>query len=350
MRLRPSKTLIFALTGLIIFLIYFMLVNPLNVLNHIRRLNLAVYAIAVAIDYLGLLAFGVSWYILLRGVEVDVSLKDVIGATLFSLFMLAIFPIPMGSELIRMHYIKDKKNSSSGKAVATVLVHRIMYNLAFMLMITLAVFIVKVVYGYKFPVQSRILLLLMGFAGCCIAVFAFALNANTLKKIYNRYSDKIQAYINKYLMDYAKALNLNDINTVLEEIEATMRELQERKLHIAAAFAMTAFHWTTGAITAYLVARALNFYISFWLIVALYAVVEFIQEINIVIPGGVGIIESSLTMVFIAVGVPLPIAAAITILTRLATYWLEKLLCGLVSVYFGFRTLDLSGLGKSLEE
>jgi len=344
MKLRPSKTLIFALIGFTIFLIYLAAINPFSVLNHMKRLDLPLYILAVIIDLIGLIAFGASWYILLRGVDVNVRLRDVVGITLFSLFMIALFPVPMGSELIRMNYIRNEKNSSSGKAVATVLVHRIMYNVAFMVMITLAIFLLKVVYGIPLPIQSRVILLLMGFAGCVVVIFAVALNAGLLKRIYGKYSDRIQSYIDKYVAKYVETTDLTDVDGLLEEIDATMRELQRRKLCVAAAFGMIAFHWSTGALTAYLVARALDFQISFWLIVALYAVVEFIQEINIVIPGGIGVIESSLTMVLIAVGVPLPIAAAITILTRLATYWLEKLFCGVVTVYFGFRTLKMPSL------
>ena len=67
-----------------------------------------------------------------------------------------------------------------------------------------------------------------------------------------------------------------------------------------------------------------------------YAVIEFIQQLNILIPGGLGVIDASLTGAFVILGMPLSVASAISLLTRLATYWFELLLCGAVTFMFGY--------------
>ena len=100
---------------------------------------------------------------------------------------------------------------------------------------------------------------------------------------------------------------------------------------------LVGFHWSTGVITAYMVAVSLGYRISFWVIVLIYAVIEFIQQLNILIPSGLGVVDAGFTGAFVIVGVPLGAAAAISLLTRLATYWLELVLCGLVSFQFGYR-------------
>ena len=337
------KTLIFSTVGFIIFFSYILAINPFKVFTEIRKVDYALYALAVFVDLLGVIFFGLAWHILLRGIGVEIKVKESVGATLFSLFTVALIPIPMGSELIRIAYAKEKKNSNSGKALTTVLVHRIMYNLAFMLMITFAIFMVKVAYGYSLPVESRIILSLMGFAGGCIVAFMVALNAKLLRKLYKKYQNRIENYIKRYILKYASNLDINNFENVFDEIEETMTKLGKNKFRVALAFVMISFHWSTGALTTYIVAKALDYPLSFWLLVAIYAVIEFIQELNIVIPGSIGIIEPSLTMVLMAVGVPLHISAAITILTRLATYWIEKLFCGLVSIYYGFTRAGLIG-------
>ena len=104
-----------------------------------------------------------------------------------------------------------------------------------------------------------------------------------------------------------------------------------------------AFHWSTGALTAYLVSLSLGWRIDFWVVVLIYAMIEFIQQLNVFIPGGVGVIDASLTGAFVLLGVPLSHAAAISLLTRLATYWFEVLLCGVVSIHYGYRE-SLKGL------
>ena len=44
---------------------------------------------------------------------------------------------------------------------------------------------------------------------------------------------------------------------------------------------LVGFHWSTGAITAYMVAVSLEYRISFWVILLIYAVIEFIMQLNI---------------------------------------------------------------------
>lgn len=124
---------------------------------------------------------------------------------------------------------------------------------------------------------------------------------------------------------------------IIEEIGEAVEALKSRMKLNVVAFLMVAFQWSTGSITAYLVAISLGRRIDFWVIVVIYAVVEFIQQLNIVIPGGLGVIDAGLTGAFVLVGVPLSLASAISLLTRLATYWLKVVLCGFVSIHYGYR-------------
>ena len=66
-------------------------------------------------------------------------------------------------------------------------------------------------------------------------------------------------------------------------------------------------------------------------------VIEFIQQLNILIPSGLGVVDAGLTGAFVIVGVPLSLASAISLLTRLATYWFELVLCAVVSFRYGYR-------------
>ena len=40
---------------------------------------------------------------------------------------------------------------------------------------------------------------------------------------------------------------------------------------------------------------------------------------------------------FVLLGIPLSLASAIALLTRLATYWFELILCALVSLRYGYK-------------
>jgi uncharacterized protein (TIRG00374 family) len=81
----------------------------------------------------------------------------------------------------------------------------------------------------------------------------------------------------------------------------------------------------------------LGYRIDFWVIILIYAVIEFIQQLNILIPSGLGIVDAGLTGALLILGIPLSDASAISLLTRLATYWFELVLCGLVAINYGYK-------------
>jgi uncharacterized protein (TIRG00374 family) len=68
-------------------------------------------------------------------------------------------------------------------------------------------------------------------------------------------------------------------------------------------------------------------------------VIEFIQQLNFIIPSGLGIVDAGLAGALVVVGVHLDVASAISLLTRLATYWFELILCGFVTFQFGYRKM-----------
>jgi len=164
---------------------------------------------------------------------------------------------------------------------------------------------------------------------------AAILDRRLLRMIYRR----SPSWIRSRLFDrmYDQKLGLNSFDSVIDEIGKAVDALKSRMGLNFLAFLGIAFHWSTGSITAYLAALSLGCQINFWFIVVIYAIVEFIQQLNVVIPGGLGVLDAGLTGAFVLIGIPLSLASAISLLTRLATYWLEFVLAGFVSIYFGYK-------------
>jgi uncharacterized protein (TIRG00374 family) len=163
-------------------------------------------------------------------------------------------------------------------------------------------------------------------------VFGVIMRPSLLKWIYERSPDWIKEKIlDKFYGDERGFYVF--IDEMVESIEMLSKNLFSNLLSLV----MVAFHWSTGAITAYLVASSLGFQTSFWVIVLIYAVIEFIQQLNIMIPSGLGVVDAGLTGAFMLIGAPIEMASAISLLTRLATYWFELVLCGMVSFQFGYK-------------
>ena len=222
-----------------------------------------------------------------------------------------------------------------GKAVASVVVHKAMYNISFGVLIAFAAALLTTTYGVEIPIRSDLLWFVIIFAAGSSLVFSAILDTRLLRWMYERTPAPIRSRLSSRLDD--PRLGLAGVETVIDEIGEAVEALKSRMGLNAVAFLMVAFQWSTGSITAYLVSISLGHRIDPWIIVVVYAVVEFIQQLNFIIPGGLGIVDAGLTGAFVLTGVPLSMASAISLLTRLVTYWLEIVLAAVVSFHHGFK-------------
>lgn len=333
--LRNRRGLLLTSLGLVIFVAYLAYSNPFSVLMEVGRFDPWVFALAVLVNYAGLFFFSASWHLLLRVLGVGVGIWDSVQAMFVSLFVVWLVPIPVGTEIIRAYIVKDEENSDLGKAIASVVVHKAYYNIAFGFLIALAALMVTVFGGGSFPVRAELVLLVIVFAAGSSLVYGLFLNPSLLMAIYCRSPGWVRRNVFDRMVDSRR--REGGFPAVIEGIGSAVSSLMARPLNNFASMLMVAFHWSTGALTAYLVALSLGAPIDFWVIVLIYALIEFIQQLNVFIPSGLGIIDASLTGAFVLLGVPLSLASAISLLTRLATYWFELILCALVSFRFGYK-------------
>lgn len=322
------------LLGILLFTLYLLCTNPFSILLEAGRLNLPLFLLSIVINDLGLLLFALSWYLLLRGMSVRLSLFDSISATFVSLFVVWLMPIPIGSELIRAYLVRDREGSDLGKAMASVMIHKAMYNLSFGLLITIAA-LIEAARGVRIPIERGLLLFVILFGISTSLLFGLLLTPSLLRGLHQRLPNWVRSRLERSLND--PRLGAGGFKGLINGMEEAISTLRTKPLLNLLALLMVAFQWSTGSITTWLVARSLGCHIDFWIIVVLYAAVEFIQQLNIIIPGGLGIVDAGLTGSLFLVGLPLSLASAISLLTRLVTYWLELLLCAAVALHYGYR-------------
>ena len=332
---KKRRGLLFTSVGLIIFLAYLAYSDPFSVLMEVGRFDPWAFALAVLVNYLGLFFFSASWHLLLRALGVGVGLWESVQAMFVSLFVVWLVPIPVGTEIIRAYLVRDEENSDMGKAIASVVVHKAYYNIAFGFLIALAALMVTAFRGGSIPVRPELVAFVILFAAVSSVAYGLFLSPSLLMGVYERSPGWVRRNVLDRLVD--PSMRERGFPAVIDEIDSAVRTLTSRPLNNFASILMVAFHWSTGSLTAYMVSLSLGTPIDFWAIVLVYALVEFIQQLNIFIPGGLGIIDATLTGAFVILGAPLSVASAISLLTRLATYWFEVILCALVSFRYGYR-------------
>jgi uncharacterized protein (TIRG00374 family) len=340
--LKSRRWLLLTSIGLILFAAYLAYTNPFQVLMEVGRFDVWAFTLALGINYLGMFFLAASWYLVLRVLGVGVGLWEAVQAMFLSLFVVWLIPIPIGTEVIRAYMVKDKENSDLGKAITSVVVHKAYYNISFGLIIAFASLMVTIFWRGPMPISPGFIALVILFALSSSIIYGLFLSPITLLMLYRRSPDWLKRNLFDRLVDNSH--DEEGFPSVVRGIESAIGILKRNPLQNFFSILMVAFHWSTGAITAYLIALSLGWPIDFWVIVLIYALIEFIQQLNIFIPGGLGIIDASLTGAFVVLGVPLSMASAISLLTRLATYWLELVLAATVSFLYGYH----EGLGEYL--
>jgi len=332
---RDNWGLVFLAVGVALFVGYIVYSNPFAVLTEVGRFDPLMFLAAIGVNYIGLVFLSASWHILLKGLGFNNSLWESIQVSFVGLFVVWMLPFPSGFELVRAYLIRDKEGGNIGKAVSSVIVSKVYYFISFGLMISLAAIIVRFVNGSDIPIQAGFIWFAVLFALSNMIMFAVILTPRIMMWLYERSPEWLNSMIQKRI--YSARFGLNSFEQFVNEIQDSIKTLRKRPLENLFSLFLVGFHWSTGAITAYMVSISLNEPVNFWVIVLIYAVIEFIQQLNFLIPGGLGIVDAGLAGALVVVGVPLHVAGAISLLTRLATYWFELVLCGFVSLRFGYR-------------
>lgn len=329
-----KRALAFTIVGVVFFAAYLVWSNPLAAFAEVGAFNVPIYLAAVAIDFLGLLFWSTSWYLILRAMRVDIGLLTTTQLSFTSLFIGWLAPLPLMTEIVRAYLIKDRSTSNLGKGLSSVLVHRAYYNIAFGVIIGGTTFI-TLASGRQIPINPGVSWFLTVFALVSVAVFTVALNKRALTYVYTRSPQWVRRRVFDMYRD--PETGNNGFTHVIEDIADAVRALKaEMGLNIAA-FAMLVFHWSAGVLTTYLSAMALGVSLDISTAIFAYAVVEFLQQMNFFIPSGIGILDAGLAGALVLAGTPLSMAAAISLLTRLATYWLEIAVCTPVAIRFGYK-------------
>jgi len=325
--------------GILLFVFYLFLINPFAILFEISRINIIYYLIAVLVNQVGLILFAASWWLLLKILNLRINFFEGIQITYTSLFVGWIIPIPMNTEVIRAYLLNFKKRSNLGQAICSVVVHRALYNIAFGITIGGAAFVINFIEKDHLPIDPWLIIFAVLFAAVTSIFFTAILNSRALQFLYHYSPGWIKKYFfNKFIDNQQSELGFQGFVTNIEESINAMKTNFSLTL---LSFLLIFLHWIGGSITAYYSAKSLGVDFSLSVIILIYAVVEFIQQVNIFIPSGLGVIDAGLTGAFVLAGVPLQLAASISLLTRLATYWFEVVVCTPIAFRYGYKELLL---------
>jgi len=298
------------------------------------------FLIAIMFDIGFMVFYALAWYCLVRIILSNVKVSEAILVMMISWFGDMLIPAAfITGEAIRLAFLKRRYGVDLSKAAATVVVHRLLSTIAFVLFIFLGASYL-IINGYK--IIADVLLHAVFFALlaaslatlCTLVIFRI----EVFEKISIKMFDKaVKLLKRKHLERYRR-----HIEESLESFKLSLDMIKKKRLNVVVSFVNLIIQWICGIMIPYVFFRSVGYSISFWLLAMAYPMYGVIDNIPFGVPANAGFLDAAMISTFVLLGVDKEIAAVVTGLTRIIIVIFEFILTGSITVLFGPRLFNIS--------
>ena len=339
--INPKKSTVLVVLGLFAYFAYLCHLGLGEVTASLSQVNLSIFGLAFLLSLLNVVFNALSWKTLIRELDYRISLADV-----FSIYMSSIFLnnlIPSGSvsgETARLYFLnKIAGNARLDSSTASVAATRIITAAPFVLGMSLG--LVYLVLWYEVPSWALTtclsMIFLMVSAGALFVGVCFS--ESWLLGTVNVVIDQAERL-------FKRSIDRNFCCGMTREFQQSMLLLRNRNGPLLLSSFWALLGWLSLNLVAFAAFRSLGVEVPILALFAVYSVIMVFQNLPLILPGGIGIVEILMTALFTAVGVSLHDAAAVTILARVAQLWFHTLLGGICTAHL-LRKVGKRGTKRS---
>jgi len=302
--------------------------------------DLRYFILAIILFGSSFLFWNLRWQYSLRDLQ-KVSYLELLRYLFVGIFFNTITPgAGVGGEPVRAYLLSKKYNKPSSKFFGIILgdksFHLLAYVSFFMFSLIYVIFILELPLTYK--IFFGVLFCAMSFV---IALFGFS--------IFNEFGMvRLVRWI--YIIPFIKRRyeKREDFDELLSDAFENMGEkfrevIKDKKKFIFGMICSFAF-WIATFLVSYFLFIALNTYVPFILVVVAVSIGYFFGDIS-PSPGGVGIMEATMLLIYVAMGINPEIALSVALLDRIISLSYRIGLGGFATLSFNGRIKKFRGIG-----
>jgi uncharacterized protein (TIRG00374 family) len=319
--------------GLLALVLLIKVANPGAIAKYVSHLNPYYIVAAAATEVIGGVLYSFAWFILFKPSGVKTSIRQAYFMTMGSLFLIYTTPTGIAAEAMRIQMAKKHAEGDYGGPAASVVVHRLLYALGF---VTVAGTATGLVYGAlsTSPLIRTVFYTLITTLVLIGAVAAIAVKANMLKGITKWVASKFGPRLGK-LFGGGEAQQNGVIDRAFDNFQLALKKISKSPARVLSSYAVISVRWILVSVVALLVMDAIGYHgISIWAIMIVMMIAELVSTTPIGVPGMLGILDAAIIGSYTALGVPLPIAAATDLLTRVVLYLVNIPLTGTLFYFY----------------
>ncbi len=308
----------------------------------LSQVNLAIFGLAFLLSLLNVVFNALSWKTLVRELDYRISLLDVFFIYMSSIFLNNL--IPSGSvsgETGRLYFLsKIAGNARLDSSTASVAATRIITAIPFVLGMSLG--LAYLILRYEIPSWALTTCFSMIFLMVSVGVLfvGVCFSENLLQRMVNAVIDQVEWI-------FHRSANRNFYSDTTRQFQQSMLLLRKRNRPLIVSSFWAFAGWLSLNLVAFAAFRSLGVEVPIFAIFAVYSVIMVFQNLPLILPGGLGIVDILMTALFTAVGVSLHDAAAVTILARVAQLWFHTLVGGICTAYL-LRKVSKGGTIRSV--
>lgn len=314
------KQLIQFALGLAILLAVFNFLGIGEIAAIIKGTDAGILLFAVLLEFFILLVQAYRWKFLINTLGVAPNFKN-----LFTIFMIGNFlnrtmPIGYSGEPVRAYLLKKTEKISLAKGMATIASERVFDVIALLL---LAIFgFSSMLLTYKIPgaAVDVLVVLILGIALSLALVLGLFWRKEAVTKLFRAFFSVLFRLPFRGAEQKLMKIDENLDRHVSIFHQSFFAGYVQRKSLLTIG-ATTALRWLLAVARTYLVFAALSSTVSMPVVAAVVSIATLIRILPTP-PGGLGVIEAAMILIFTSAGIPSELSAAATLLDRIIGFWL----------------------------
>lgn len=317
----------------LLFLFILKDINFLEVYYLINNLNLFYFTLAFLSCLVTFLLWNIRWQNTLKEL-IDANYWYILIILFAGVFFNTITPgASTGGEPIRAYFLSKKYNKPKIKLFGSIAADKF-FNLAVFLLFVVFSIVFIFIYVEIAPSLKIILEIILA----SIIIFSLVIIFFLWKKIKFKadwISEKF--YKLKSIKKHFKTLEefKNYVNKKIKNFLDVFNSIILNKKKFWFGIFISIIYWLFLYLSSYFLFVSLNSQINFLSVIIVVTLGYLIGDIS-PIPGGIGLTEGTMFLLYSAIGVPPPIAIVVSLLSRIIYYFFSLLIGGLSLIYLRF--------------
>lgn len=329
-----------ALIGVAIFAIFITEIGYARFLFLISNVNKSFVILVFLLNVLNIIAFTMSWKFL---IPMDISFYKLFKFYVAGTFINNITPtFGSGGEPIKAMLLGKETGSSKAECFAGVVYHRIVNILSF-LAIELAglglLFYKPEINLERWEISVLVSSIVFGLFIFGLLIY-FYMRKDRLSSLAHSMLRSFAPLIRRVRKGFDQRAYADSLEKSIDSFHSGLRGIHCNKSGLAKAMFFSSLGWIFEIMVMYVIFLSLGSEarIPIGVLIITYSISIISGWIPLVLPGGIGVVDSTMATLLIFSGVSLEIALFVTLLYRLVSYWFNTIL----GAFYLWRSLKKS--------